>query len=242
MFNPRQPHRKIPALVEEQVRRWTLSREYQKQFTDTAPYWPVITVSREFGSLGAAMAEKVAERLGFTLWDNALVSAVAEETGAREALLATLDERAQSAVEEFIANVILGSAESEGAFVEHIAQVAGTIDGHGAAVIVGRGVQFILNRRRALRVRVICPIEDRIAGFAERQQKDVVEAERIVRATERERQTFIRRHYQQDVTEPSHYDVIINVGTLSLDAAADVVIAAYRGRFGRLPDGVRATT
>lgn len=46
---------------------------------------------------------------------------------------------------------------------------------------------------------------------------------------------FNKRHYGRDVTDPLHYDVVLNTGWITHEAAADVVIAAYRAKFGRLP-------
>jgi hypothetical protein len=54
---------------------------------------------------------------------------------------------------------------------------------------------------------------------------------------ERERQTFIRRHYDREVGNPTHYDIMVNTEGLPPDRAADVVVAAYRSKFGRLPEG-----
>ena len=42
---------------------------------------PVITISRMYGSDGSEVAERVAQTLGWSLFDNAMVDAIAERSG-----------------------------------------------------------------------------------------------------------------------------------------------------------------
>src|SRR5687768_1769679 len=49
--------------------------------------------------------------------------------------------------------------------VRALSIVASTLAARGGAVMVGRGLGFLLSPTRALRVRVVCPLEQRIAGL-----------------------------------------------------------------------------
>ena len=57
------------------------------------------------------------------------------------------------------------------------------------------------------------------------------EARQTVVTIDRDRQTFVRENYQQDVEDPTRYDLMLNLATLSLAQATDVVITAYRAKF-----------
>ena len=107
-----------------------------------------------------------------------------------------------------------------------------TLNRRCSAIVIGRGSQFILPEDSALRVRVVCPYEQRVSGYAEREKLSRQEAEQQVRHVERERQAFHRRYYQQEVGDPTHYDLVVNTGVLSVEACAGVVVAAYRAKFG----------
>ena len=73
----------------------------------------------------------------------------------------------------------------------------------------GRGGQFIIRPEHALRVRVICPEEQRNSGFAERQGLSRDKAHKRVSQTERDRHGFYRKHFHEMVTEPTHYDLLM---------------------------------
>ncbi len=229
--------RNTQKLVEEQVRRWQLDAKAAEGRRQKKPApWPLITLSREFGALGAAMGRLVADKLGFSFWDQEIVHAIVEYTGAQEALLASLDERTRNAVEDVVSENLGGAVGTTGEYVRQVARVVRAIERHGGAVIIGRGAYFIVAPEAALRVRVVCPQALRIARFAEREGLDKREAERKVRQVERERRAFNKRHYGKEVGDPLHYDVVVNTGWTSHEAAADVVVAAYRAKFGRVPD------
>lgn len=233
------PPRNIDQIIEQQVQRWELEKrardEHQEKKPEAAEAWPVITVSREFGSQGARVGELVAKKLGFSFWDQELVHEVSQRSGSREALVQSLDEHVKSRIDDFIAHVFRGGEGASDEYVRQIGHVVHTLERHGGAVIVGRGAQFVVDPDHALRVRFVCPREKRIAGYAQRQGADEDAAVRKVDGTERERHVFYRKYYDRDVTDPLHYDMVLNTASMSLDALADVVIAAYQKKHGRLP-------
>lgn len=225
---PERSPRSIDSIVDEQVRRWRLAqREREKKARRPLP---VITVSREFGSQGAAIGEAAAEKLGFAFWDQQLVHEVAERSGAPQKLVESLDERARSHLDDLLLS-ISGYRKTEFHYVRQLYRVIGTIREHGGAVIIGRGAQFILQPTECLRVRVIQPLEERAAAYGERENLPEARARVMVERSERERREFIRISFDRDVTDENHYDLILNSGQFPIDAAADVIAAAYRAKF-----------
>lgn len=225
------------AMVEEQVRKWMMAKDAS---VGEGPqvHWPIITVSREFGTLGATIAQKAGERLGFSFWDQAILDVIARETGVQQKLLETLDEHVRSRIDDFISEQVAG-AQSVATYVGHVVRVVQSFAEHGGAVVVGRGSQFIVRPETALRVRVVCPRENRIKGFAERQGLSADKAAREVDRQERERQEFHRRYYQREVNDPTAYDLVLNTESFQLAGSVDLLVAAYRSKFGRLPEVVK---
>jgi len=231
----------LEAIVDRQVRYWHLKRQAKKRKQKGGSrHWPVVTVSREFGSLGAAMGKLVAERFGFEYWDQELVHAMADQTGVDEALLATLDEHARSNVEVLIDGIFRGEAYTESEYLRQLMRVVHTIGNHGNAVVIGRGSQYILEDEEALHVRAVCPREIRVAGLCERRGITKAKARKELESIEKDRHTFIEHHYRCDVRDASAYDIVINTGTLTVDQAADLVVSCYQARFGGLPRRPRA--
>jgi cytidylate kinase len=229
------PRRDVQRIVEEQVGRWTVMRK--RRCGSEAPAaakdmpWPIITVSREHGSIGSAVAEETAKLLKYTFWDQELVHLIAKQSGAEEALVASLDEKNRGRVEDFVSRLLVGLETSIADYVGSVGRVARTLERHGSAVVVGRGAQYILDPRLVFRVRVVCPEDIRICRIAHLHRLTQKEAEKAVREVERQRKTFIRKHYDRDIADPNGYDLVVNTGHISIQAAADIVAAAYKVKF-----------
>src|SRR4051812_30887308 len=71
----------------------------------------VITISRMYGSGGSEVAERVAQTLGWSLFDNAMIDAVAERSGLTRAEVTAQDERVPSMVERLASALSMGSPE-----------------------------------------------------------------------------------------------------------------------------------
>ena len=72
---------------------------------------PVITISRMFGSGGSEVAARVADGLGWTLLDNALVERVAARLGRTPVEVQAIEERVPSLAERLADALALGSPE-----------------------------------------------------------------------------------------------------------------------------------
>jgi hypothetical protein len=224
----------ILQVVERQCRRWELLSEHRAR-AEKPVHWPVITIAREFGARGEALGRLVAERAGFSFWDGELVHAVAEQSGADEMVLRSLDEHRRNAILDSIDGALLGGRHMASEYLRGLMKLVHAISAHGAGVIVGRGAQYVLAPGSALRVRVVCPLEVRIRGYAERQGLDEGRARIEVERRDAERSRFTRHFFSRDPSVASDYDLIVNTGTLLLERAVGVVLEAYQAKFERRP-------
>lgn len=230
----------ILQVVERQCQRWVLQQAGQR--TRAPVHWPVVCISREFGARGEALARLVAMETGFSFWDGELVHTVAAQSGANERVLRSLDEHLGNGIEDSIKGALMGGQHMNSGYFRGLLKLMHSIASHGGSIIVGRGAQYALESEPALRVRVVCPLEERIRDYAERQGLDEHHARKNVEREDHERRSFVRRHFSRDVADPSDYDIIINTGTLPLERARDVILQAYEAKFDRRPKVARDTT
>jgi cytidylate kinase len=201
--------------------------------------WPVITISREPAAGGTTLARSVAAVLGYACWDQELLTRIAERSGEIESVIAEVDERVNSSVSEFIRTLMVGLVAQDD-YRAVLTKVVESIADQGAAVIVGRGGHFILGGRRALRVRVVCDRAERVRRMMQRDNVGESVAARRIRDMGAGIAQFMRHHFHRDVTDPHHYDVVVNTGSLAVAQATNVVVGAYAARFGRLPQPISA--
>ena len=217
--------RSLQQIVESQVQQWHL----RKKEPSEKQILPVITLSREPGSGGHIIAEMLASQLGFELFDKEIIQHIAESAHVQRQFLETLNEKGANVLEEWISSLVNEHHLWPDEYLKHLMTLVGVIGKHGGAVIVGRGANFILPPEHRLRVRIIAPMPFRIELVSQRFSIPREEAKRRIIRTESEQHAFIRKYFNADVAAPHHYDLILNIGALDMEAA----VRAIRGALGR---------
>jgi cytidylate kinase len=206
---------------------------------------PVITISRMFGSNGSEVAERVAKALGWSLFDNAMVDAVAERSGLTRAEVTAQDERVPSMVERLASALSLGSPEimppvpaapletTEERIVAVTRRVIEEAVQTGPAVLVGRGAQCLLAERAdALHVFCFAPRAALRQYAMEKFNVDGAEADRMVADQNKQREHYVKRHWNRNWLAHENYHLCLNTAWLGIDGAAQQVLDAARRHFG----------
>jgi len=215
--------RSTEQLIEEQMHRWQLMRTEKRAEKEILP---VITISREPGSGGRIVAQKLAAKLNVEVFHQEVLHEMAKRAEVSEQLLATMDERGLSVLEDWISSLVYERHMWPDEYLKHLMNVIGTIGKHGRAVVVGRGANFILPPEQRFRVRITAPRRYRIGKVAQEFNLSEEDAKRRVIKTESDRKAFIRKYFNTDIANPDNYDLTINTKNLSVDHAASVIAAA----------------
>jgi cytidylate kinase len=187
-----------------------------------------IAISREAGTRGPVVARAVAARLGWQVYDNELLEMVARDLHVRVKLLDNIDERHVPWLQECIEAFAAVPAVREGKYVRHLIETMLSLATLGKCILVGRGSTFVLPPATTLRVRLVAPIEDRIAAICRDQNLSRQDAVRFIETTDRERERFVKLHFQRDPADPRYYDLFLNTAQFSLTECADMIVEGLR--------------
>jgi cytidylate kinase len=212
--------RSVIKIVEEQVKKWQIMKVKEKK---EAIVLPVITISREPGSGGRIVATELGKKLGLDVFHQEIINEMAESAQVSSRILKTLDEKGLSVLEEWITSLVDNQHLWPDQYLRHLMKVIGTIGKHGSAVIVGRGANFVLPSEGRIRVRIIAPLDLRVENVSSNFGVSAEEAKRRIIRTESERRAFIRKYFNADITDPINYDLVLNTGTLSIEAAVNAI-------------------
>jgi CMP/dCMP kinase len=204
---------------------------------------PILTVSRLYGSGGSEVAARTAKLLGWSLLDNSVVDAVAARMGVSVAEVRDREERVPSLVERLTSAMAMGSQEwmspiaaakrpTDEQLIEVTRHIIDEAIARGPVVIVGRGAQEILAAREdALHVFCYAPRKALIARTMEREGVGAEEAARLVDNTNKERDQWVRLHWERDRRAHENYDLSVNTDRLGIEGAAQLIVGAARSRF-----------
>lgn len=214
--------RSVEHLVEEQLQKWNLrGKERAKKGIKVNP---VITISREPGCGASAIAQSLAHQLDMDLMGGQIIQKVAESAEMSEKIIKSLDEKEMTKRDDWLTSLFETRHLWPDRYLHHLTKVIGTIGRCGNAVILGRGANFILPQEHTFRVRFIAPMEVKMKHV---QKTTPEEAERYILNKEADRRAFIRQYFHTDLTDPSHYDMIINMEKLSVEDAVQTIKTAF---------------
>jgi cytidylate kinase len=221
----------MDRMVAQQVDKWRkLLDKALKYGIEIEKYkgGPVITISREPGSGGSEIARRLAKALDMDLIGAQIIQHVADSAKMSRKVIESLDEKEVTFRDTLLSSLFGEYRPWPGEYLQHLTRVIGTIGVFGNTIIVGRGANHILPPEKAFKIRIIAPLEYRIKYFIEDRGYTKAEAEQYVVKTENNRTAFIRKYFNVDVADPKHYDIVINTGGMTLEAATQAIIAAFK--------------
>ena len=178
----------------------------------------IITISRQYASSGSEVAEHVARRLGWQLYDNSVVDTVAARLGITPAEVSAREERRPSMAERLV--------EMTSRVMQEAVQA-------GPAVIVGRGAQCLLaSRTDALHVFCYAPMEALVAHAVEKLGVRREDAHRTVTEMNEQRDDYVKRHWKREWRDLANYHLCVNTAWLGTEGAAELIVQVARERFG----------
>lgn len=216
----------IESFVQEQLDRW--KEAHKKKQEEKELIYTVVTLSMEPGSGGCFVAQKVAETLDFDYFHRDIVQGIAQSAHSSEKVINTLERERLTGVEDFLSSVIREKYLYPGTYQRHLMKVVSAIAKHGKAVVVGRGANFILPPEKRLSVRVIAPLERRIRNVCRQFAVPEDKARRRVIQRESKRSAFVRQTFHAKISDPEHYDLILNTDKMSVESAAAAIVGAVR--------------
>lgn len=181
----------------------------------------IITVEREYGSGGAAIAERLANRLGWQLWDRDLTSEIAREAKVTREAVHRCDERVDPLISRLFSVYARGSYErtlpvtetrhfNTDAMVAMLHKVIEQVASKGECVIVGRGSPYILrNRPDTFHVFIYAPDDEKLRRLRNIGQSEK-ESLQLIQEVDRERASFIRHYFHKEWPHRPLYNLMIN--------------------------------
>lgn len=190
----------------------------------------IITISRGCFSHGQDIAEKVAKALGYECVSREILIEASQFFNISERKLLqsihdapTILDRITHGKEKYLSYI-------EAAIFEHVRKDNVVYHGHAGHLLL-RGFPQIL------KVRVIAEIEDRVKKLCTEKSYSRDQALSFIRRDDSERINWTKYLYKKDVSDPELYDIVIKIGTLSINDAAGVIVeTAKRDSFKLTPE------
>lgn len=189
--------------------------------------FPMITISRQYGTSGHQIAELLAEKLGLPFYDKDLITIASRETRFSEKAFDIAEETATSALGYAISNRtnrnLYGMPVNDQLFMVQ-SGVIRTLADKGPAVFVGRCADYVLDGYKpAIDIFLQAEKEARINVVMERDELNRKEAEARITKLDKSRATYYNYYTGRNWSDMTNYDIALNVTHLTPEEAADLL-------------------
>ena len=200
--------------------------------------YKIITISRQFGSGGHEIGEKLAERLGIPLYDNQLVTMAAEKLGYTEESVGRADE---SALNAFISSYSASSMRyasfiNTASYMPSLdmkvyqkqTEIILSLAEKGPCVIVGRCADYILQGKvDLLTVFIHADMKFRADRIVRLYGESDDSPERRLKQKDKRRAAYYRYYTDIDWGVAKNYDIALDSGRLGIDKCVELITGLY---------------
>lgn len=193
----------------------------------------IISVGREFGSGGHAIAEELSKRFGIKLYDNNLLLEIAEKNGSNAENIQKFDEAPKLRI---LSRTVRGYNNSPEDVISQLQfdYMRELAQNGESFVIVGRCAETVLKGHPALvSIFVLGDYETKLARISEKYSLSQKEAKSLIKTTDKKRKSYHNYHCELHWGDSRLYEVSINSSKLGIDETVDILETYINKRIGK---------
>ena len=183
----------------------------------------IIHISREFGSGGRIIGEKLAAELNIPFYDKTIIEMVAKKSGLPPELIEQSETLSPTAFGFDLESAVYYTSITDETFFAQSAVIR-EIASKGSCVIIGRCADYVLRDEPGLvKIFVRSPIEER-ARFAVSEYKmspDKIESR--LKKIDKDRANYYKFYTTQAWGDMKNYDLVINSAHTGIDKAVELI-------------------
>lgn len=185
----------------------------------------IITIGREFGSGGAEIAKKLAEKLNIPCYDKDIIGKTAVETGLVESDVESREEflsPARKIASHFTLYNLYSNMTKDDKIYFAQEKIIKNLANEGPCVIVGRCADYILrDRDDVVNVFIYSDFDKRVERIKALGVDE--DPEFFIREKDEQREDYYNFFTDMDWGKPHHYDICLNSGMLGIDKCVDIL-------------------
>ncbi len=201
----------------------------------------IITISRQFGAGGRTLSGRIAEKLGYKLYDDALIRELAKRTKVTADSIKDIERSAGTLFSRLLSNALssnymerltgdrIGYVD-ENIYTEKLQEIINELSEEDNIVILGRASQYILeNHGNTYHFLLVASKEDRIKFMQRFYNYSDNQAYNAVLDGEKRRKNLYAKFGKTDYNDAALYHIVLNMSRLSLDEGLQLITSLVAG-------------
>lgn len=197
----------------------------------------IVTIARQFGSLGRPIAMRMSEKLGVEFYDRDIVEEAARKLNLPVSKISEIEESAKKQVKtnsfrRMMYPLGTQADELQNQLFQAQENIIKFLAERESCIIVGRCSDFVLaDEPNVLRIYIYAPYEARVKNCIEDLHLDEEEARKMIKAVDEARDNY-HMHYTGFLPNDQRFkEIMIDSSMLGTEGTADYLVEAVKKRF-----------
>ena len=196
----------------------------------------VITITRQFGSLGRQIAKLMAEQLGIEYYDRDIVDQAAKQLKLPASVVDEEEESAKKIFKNPFSRMVLplggGTNSTQDDIFDAQQNIIRFLAEKSSCVIVGRCSDFILSEMdNVMNIFIYAPYPDRVENCVNSMGLEIDEARKMIVAVDEARDSYHMNYAGYKPGDINHCDILINSSLLGVENTAKYLAELVREKF-----------
>ena len=197
----------------------------------------VITITRQFGSMGRPIAKRMAEMLGIEYYDRDLVDQAAEKLNLPVSVINEVEEKANSLAKNpffrMASPLGSGTTTTQDKIFEAQQNIIKFLAEKETCIIVGRCADFTLSEmENAIHIYIYASYEARLEHCIKDLGMEEMEARKMMAAVDKARESYHMNFAGYAPDDKSHKDILIDSSLLGVEGTAEYLVDLVKKKFG----------
>lgn len=192
----------------------------------------VVTITRQFGSLGRPIAKLISEKLGIEYYDRDIVEMTSKNLNLPVSAISNVEESAKSAFFNMNYPLGIGTTSVQDSIFDAQRKIILNLAERESCIIVGRCADHILkDYKNIIRIFIYAPYEARLANCVERLNMKPDEAKKMIASVDKARESYHKHYCGYSMSDKNYKDVMINSSLLGIEKTCEVLTDVIQRKF-----------
>lgn len=196
----------------------------------------VVTIARQFGSLGRPIAKMMSEKLGIEYYDRDIVEQAAKKLNLPVSHIDELEEKVKKTSKNSYMRMMFplgteSSSEQDNIF-EAQQNIMRFLVERESCIIVGRCSDFVLSDEpAAIHIYIYAPYDERVKNCVKDLNLTEEDAKKMIRSVDEARDNY-HMHYAGFLpSDPKHKTIMIDSSSLGVEGTAEYLVDFIQKKF-----------
>ena len=184
----------------------------------------VVTISRQFGSMGRSIAQALAQQLNIDFYDRDIVEETARRMGLPVSVISDTEENAKSVYFRRIYPLGMGVPNLRDEIFLVQKNIIRDLAAKSSCIVVGRcGGSILADMPNRLGVYVYAPYSQRLQNCTQKLGMDETTARRMIREVDRARELYHRRYCPEVKDVFTDHDLMLDSSRFGVEGSASLL-------------------